>query len=86
MKRAVIKNRMTASEYYTSHTSGDGMVLEIEPHDRNLSSPIHIIWATSPTDSHFNDAATGSLLIYLNSGVVKVKTGATTWTIVGTQS
>ena len=37
------------------------------------------IFAASPTESNFNTLPTGSWLINTANGVIKVKTGPTTW-------
>ena len=71
-----------AHEKYASH-SGDIYVIVEESQDGAFK--IEIIYAASPTDSNFNDAPNGSLLVNTTDWTMKRKTGDTTWATI-TQS
>jgi len=84
IKRMVPKVRREGETEFSSH-SGDIYLLGFESEDRAIA-PV-VIWALSPTTSHFNAyndgtaVPNGSLLIDLaDSGKAWKKSGATTWT------
>lgn len=87
IKHMAWATRREKTSDFASHT-GDIYMAQLFSDDRAIA-PV-IIWATSPTTSHFNayDDGTavpnGSLLIDIAaSGKMYLKQGATTWTEIG---